>query len=57
MTPNYTAFYFFDSGASRTHIVAWDANIKKWIVPCQHVEVPQGSRQKQDCPLHPQTWV
>ena len=44
MTPDFTAFYFFDSGAPRTHIAAWDANVKKWVVPCQHVEVPTNDQ-------------
>ena len=31
----YTAFYFVDvAGASRVHILAWDQDQSRWVLPC-----------------------
>ena len=31
----YTAFYFVDvAGASRVHILAWDQDRSRWVLPC-----------------------
>jgi len=31
---SYTALYFVESGTETTHIVAWDPDRGRWVVPC-----------------------
>ena len=42
MTPTYTAFLFVAVNTPRTHIAAWDPELREWTVPCGMIDRPDS---------------
>ena len=36
----YSAFLFIDVCTDRTHIAAWDPELREWSVPCGNIDRP-----------------
>ena len=37
---DYTAFLFVDAGTGTTHLLAWDPDVREWVVPCGNIDRP-----------------
>ena len=40
----YTWFLYVDVGTGTTHLLAWDPDIRQWVVPCGNVDRPPRDR-------------
>lgn len=40
----YTWFLYVDTGTGTTHIVAWDRDIREWLIPCSTIDLPPRNR-------------
>lgn len=41
---DYTYFLFADAGTGTTHLLAWEPDIRQWLVPCGNIERPPRHR-------------
>jgi hypothetical protein len=44
VTTTYTYFLFVDAETETTHVLAWDPNIREWLIPCHNIERPHRDR-------------
>ena len=40
----FTFFFYVDAGTSRTHILAWNPDPRRWVIPCNMIERPHRDR-------------